>query len=84
MIPMASEARYAAADKERREYVDAVVNSPAGKNILVAGPGTGKTFLFKRILEGKKKALTLTFVNSLVEDLSLELYGLSEVRTLHR
>jgi superfamily I DNA/RNA helicase len=30
-----------------------------------------------------KKALTLTFVNSLVEDLALELRGLSEVKTLH-
>ena len=50
---------------------------------MVAGPGTGKTFLFKKALEGKSKTLTLTFVNSLVEDLSLELYGMSEVRTLH-
>ncbi len=35
------------------------------------------------MLENKKNALTLTFVNALVEDLSLELFGLSEVRTLH-
>jgi superfamily I DNA/RNA helicase len=83
MAPDDSEARYAAAENERREHVDAVVNSPATKKIVVAGPGTGKTFLFKKILAGKKKTLTLTFVNSLVEDLSLELYGLSEVRTLH-
>ncbi len=50
---------------------------------MVAGPGTGKTFLFRGMLEGKKNTLTLTFVNALVDDLSLELCGLSEVRTLH-
>lgn len=49
----------------------------------MAGPGTGKTFLFKKVLNGKTKTLTLSFVNSLVDDLSLELYGISEVRTLH-
>ena len=72
------------AESDRKAYVDAIVNSNAEKRIIVAGPGTGKTFLFKEILKsGKVNALTLTFVNSLVEDLSLELRGLSEVRTLH-
>lgn len=76
--------KYDKAESDRRAYVDAVVNSNAEKRIVVAGPGTGKTFLFKEILKGGKvNALTLTFVNSLVEDLSLELRGLSEVRTLH-
>jgi superfamily I DNA/RNA helicase len=75
--------RYAAAETERTTCVGTIVNSAARNKIVVAGPGTGKTFLFKKILQGKKRALTLTFVNSLVEDLSLELYGLSEVRTLH-
>jgi superfamily I DNA/RNA helicase len=75
--------RYASAEADRRRFVDAVVNSAAQKKIVVAGPGTGKTHLFKRILQNKKKAPTLTFVNSLVEDLSLELYGLSDVKTLH-
>jgi superfamily I DNA/RNA helicase len=80
---MTPQERYAAAEHERRAFVEAIVTSTARNKIVVAGPGTGKTFLFKRILQGKKRTLTLTFVNSLVEDLSLELYGLSEVRTLH-
>lgn len=74
---------YTRAKKERQNYVDAVLNSKSKKNIVVAGPGTGKTFLFKEVLKGKKNTLTLTFVNALVEDLSLELCGLSEVKTLH-
>jgi len=77
------ESRYAKARAERQARVDAVVKSKSRKKVVVAGPGTGKTFLFKEILKDKKKSLTLTFVNSLVEDLSLELCGLSEVRTLH-
>jgi superfamily I DNA/RNA helicase len=75
--------KYAKAKKERQKSVLAILTSPENKKIVVAGPGTGKTYLFKAILEGKKKALTLTFVNSLVEDLSLELCGLSDVKTLH-
>jgi superfamily I DNA/RNA helicase len=75
--------KYVNAKKERQKHVDAVLDSAASRKIVAAGPGTGKTHLFKMILQGKKKALTLTFVNALVEDLALELYGLSHVSTLH-
>lgn len=75
--------KYERAGAERRKYVDAVLQSASRKKIVVAGPGTGKTYLFKQMLKGKKNTLTLTFVNALVEDLSLELYGISDVRTLH-
>jgi len=78
-----SEDKYIKAQTERQKYVDAVLNSQAIKKIVVAGPGTGKTFLFSEVLKDKNKTLTLTFVNALVEDLSLELCGLSEVKTLH-
>jgi superfamily II DNA or RNA helicase len=44
--------RYVAAESDRRSYVDAIVNSDASRRIIVAGPGTGKTFLFKEILKG--------------------------------
>ena len=63
--------------------MDKILNSKHLKKVVVAGPGTGKTYLFKKILEGKSNTLTLSFINALVEDLALELYGLSEVRTLH-
>lgn len=75
--------KYAIARLEREKHVDAVLQSTSSRKIVVAGPGTGKTHLFKRILEGKKQTLTLTFVNSLVEDLSLDLCGISTVKTLH-
>jgi len=77
------EQRYLEAQRKRKECVDAVLVPTDKHKVVVAGPGTGKTYLFRRMLEGKRNSLTLTFVNSLVEDLSLELCGLSEVRTLH-
>ncbi|MGM4931994.1 UvrD-helicase domain-containing protein [Tardiphaga sp. 619_E2_N8_5] len=81
---MSAEEKYSTSESDRRRDVNAILNSQDRKRIIVAGPGTGKTFLFKELLkDGRKKALTLTFVNSLVEDLALELHGLSEVRTLH-
>ena len=83
MNPEKLKAKYKAADTERANCVNAILESTADKKVVVAGPGTGKTFLFKKILSGKNRTLTLSFVNSLVDDLSLELYGISEVRTLH-
>jgi superfamily I DNA/RNA helicase len=77
------EPKYADARAERQQRVEAVLRSKSQKKIVVAGPGTGKTFLFKETLKDKKNSLTLTFVNSLVEDLSLDLCGMSEVKTLH-
>ena len=77
------ENKYTLAKKEKQKYFDAILKSPSKKKIIVAGPGTGKTDLFKKVIKDKSNSLTLTFVNTLVEDLSLELCGLSEVRTLH-
>jgi len=75
--------KYELCKAERQRHIDEILQSKSRHKIVVAGPGTGKTFLFKEILKGKRSALTLTFVNSLVEDLSLELCGISEVKTLH-
>jgi hypothetical protein len=77
------ETKYIGSEENRSIHVQKILNSQSQKKIVVAGPGTGKTYLFKEILKGKSNSLTLSFVNSLVEDLSLELYGLSDVKTLH-
>lgn len=83
MIPPHQMDKHDKAKYHRQQHVDAIISSTAKNKLVVAGPGTGKTFLFQKILEGKTNTLTLTFVNALVEDLSLELFGLSDVRTLH-
>lgn len=77
-------------ETERRECVDNIINSSSQKKIIVAGPGTGKTTLFKKLLESKKfsdfsksEKITLTFINKLADDLEADLGDLSEVYTFH-
>jgi hypothetical protein len=74
---------YQAFKEERKLHTETILNCNSQKKVVLAGAGTGKTHLFKKILQGKKNTLTLTFINALVEDLSLELLGISEVKTLH-
>jgi len=81
--PAASPDKYTKAFEERKQHTDAVLASKAKKKVVVAGPGTGKTTLFKEVIKGKSNTLTLTFINALVDDLALELCGMSDVHTLH-
>lgn len=72
--------------KEARDHATRdILAGTSDKKVVVAGPGTGKTHLFKAIFATKPDGdkLTLTFINALIEDLALELRGLSDVKTLH-
>jgi superfamily I DNA/RNA helicase len=82
-MTISEKTKYSKTKCDRDMYVEAILKSESNKKVVVAGPGTGKTYLFKKILADKQNSLTLTFINSLVEDLSIELYGLSTVKTLH-
>ncbi len=72
---------------ELNAAIEAVLRSPARKKLVIAGPGTGKTFLFKKILKraaGKPdQRIALTFINNLKNDLERDLAGLAQVYTLH-
>lgn len=71
-------------EADRKNYSDLIIDSPARKKIIVAGPGTGKTFTFKELLKQKGgKSLALTFINNLVRDLEEDLDGLAETKTFH-
>ena len=60
-------------EAELREAIERVVTSKSPKKLIVAGPGAGKTTLFKRLLKvaagESKNRLVLTFINSLKDDL---------------
>lgn len=74
-----------AAKDAREAATDEILADSSDKKVVIAGPGTGKTFLFGQVfasIEAGNK-LTLTFINALVEDLALELRGISDVKTLH-
>lgn len=74
--------------EDRKRYLKNILESNAEKKLIIAGPGTGKTYTFKKLLEkyyriNNKKGLVLTFIKNLVNDLEQELDGLAEVRTFH-
>lgn len=72
------------ATRRRAETSDAIVNSGAGKKLIVAGPGTGKTYNFRRALEAAGGGgLALTFIKALVVDLERDLGDLAQVNTFH-
>jgi len=78
-------ARYA---QERDALTTAIIDSTASKIVVVAGPGTGKSYLFQQLCmkskeRGDGEILALSFINELVDDLAKDLYGLAKVKTLH-
>lgn len=75
--------KYAVAKREREAHCNAVLQCPSTKRLVIAGPGTGKTYLFRQALKGKSRAITLSFVTALIEELAVELCGTCDVRTLH-
>jgi superfamily I DNA/RNA helicase len=74
-------------EAELREAVNRVLESSSRKKLIVAGPGAGKTTLFRELLNGAegqpRQRLVLTFINALKDDLDRNLGDASEVFTLH-
>lgn len=71
------------AQRERQLTSDALVASSARKKLVVAGPGTGKTHNFRRVLEDAGGGLALTFIRALMRELSRDLGDLAQVNTFH-
>jgi hypothetical protein len=71
--------------EELNRAVEKVLASGSTKRLIIAGPGAGKTFLFKRILErtvgDEHSRITLTFINELKADLEKSLSGLAQLRS---
>lgn len=75
--------------EQRAAASNAIVNSAAAKRLVVSGPGTGKSFTFRKALAkaindaGGGKGLALTFIRNLVADLGKDLGDLADVFTFH-
>lgn len=71
------------------DILELIKNSDKKLFVGLAGPGTGKTYAFKTIVESDefsgKKILILSFINKLIDDLSEDLkdYNNVKVMTLH-
>jgi superfamily I DNA/RNA helicase len=73
-------------EDELEAAVSRIVDSKSPRKLIVAGPGTGKTTLFRQILESaddSSQSLVLTFINNLKDELSEKLSDLARVYTFH-
>ena len=72
---------------ELKDAIDRILQSSSRKKLVVAGPGTGKTTLFRVLLEAKsgdqKTRLVLIFINNLKNDLEKSLSDFASTYTLH-
>jgi len=69
---------------EREKYSNLIIQSPEKNKLIIAEPGTGKSFVFKKLLKQKKgNCLVLTFINSLVNEFKSDLKGIAESSTFH-
>jgi len=71
--------------EERQALLQKILDSEAEKKIIVAGPGTGKTFTFQQILirAESNKNLVMTFIRRLVNDMDEKLSDYADVKTFH-
>jgi len=71
-------------DRKRSSFTNAILTSKSPKKLIVAGPGTGKTHTFSELLElNPGKNLAVTFLKSLVADLTEKLGEMSDVHSFH-
>lgn len=73
---------------EREADVDKIKLSTHPRKVVVAGPGTGKSFLFTELIqkkraEGKHNFLAITFIGKLSDALADDLCGLAKTTTMH-
>jgi len=72
---------------ELKAATDRVLASKSRKKLVIAGPGAGKTYLFRELLKSaegsSEQRLVLTFINTLKDDLERNLGDASRVFTLH-
>jgi hypothetical protein len=70
-----------------RAATDAILESEEPRRLVVAGPGAGKTYLFReslhRLTGEREQRLVLTFINNLKNDLERDLGTLAQVFTFH-
>ncbi|GAG47986.1 unnamed protein product, partial [marine sediment metagenome] len=71
--------------RQGNRYLEAILASDNLRKLIVARPGTGKTYTFGKIFEklGDSNNLALTFIRKLVIDMETELGDVADVKTFH-
>jgi len=78
-----SEERLLRQEQERAAATRKVVESSAQLRVVVAGPGTGKTYCFGQALARAGGGVALTFINNLADMMREDLGALADVYTCH-
>lgn len=73
---------------ERENDVNKIKESKHPHKVIVAGPGTGKSYLFQELIkekkaEGKTNFVAITFIGKLGDALADDLCGLARTMTMH-
>lgn len=70
---------------KRKRYLKAILASDSPRKLIVAGPGTGKTYTFAGLLRSRPPGdyLALTFIRKLVADMDKEFGDIADVKTFH-
>ena len=70
---------------KRKQFLEAILASDSPRKLIVAGPGTGKTFTLGRLLRKfpAEDVLALTFIRKLVYEMRGEFGDIAEVKTFH-
>lgn len=73
--------------KEIELITNKILASDSPKKLIVAGPGTGKTTFFRKIIVSKKGTkdnfLVFTFINTLEAELEKDLGDIAKIHTFH-
>ena len=70
--------------QQRTDALERIIGSKARHRLIVAGPGTGKTYTFQRVLNAVAgRGLAITFLLGLVRDLSEALGDATDVYSFH-
>jgi superfamily I DNA/RNA helicase len=81
---MVKENQISTEEAELKAAIESVLKSSSPKKLIIAGPGTGKTTLFKNLLEletgDPDRRIILTFINNLKDNLEEVIVGLTRTR----
>lgn len=70
--------------QQRTDALQRILESKACHKLIVAGPGTGKTYTFQRVLDAVDgRGLAMTFLLGLVHDLSDAIGNTTDVYSFH-
>lgn len=71
-------------EQERNSLCDEIINFPSDKKLILSGPGTGKTFIFDRIVKKRGgKCLVITFIRKLVTEIDHKIKIENTCKTFH-